>query len=153
VKEIDRWLQLGDGKWDVIHFNFGLHDLKHVIPETGANSNDPSHPRQAEPEVYERQLRQIVARLKQTDATLIFATTTPVPPGGVKPYRDVLDPGRYNSIARRVMKANGVLVNDLNVQVDRVLDKVQQPVNVHFTPDGSKLLGRAVASQIRQALK
>ena len=27
VDEIDAWL--GDGKWDVIHFNFGLHDLKY----------------------------------------------------------------------------------------------------------------------------
>jgi acyl-CoA thioesterase-1 len=26
VKELDRWL--GDTPWDVIHFNFGLHDMK-----------------------------------------------------------------------------------------------------------------------------
>jgi len=153
VQEVDRWLQLGDGQWDVIHFNFGLHDLKHVNPDTGANSNDPTHPRQAEPDVYERQLRQIVVRLKQTGATLIFASTTPVPPGGVKPYRDILDPGRYNTIAQRVMKENEVLVNDLNGQVYRVLDRVQQPVNVHFTAEGSKWLGQVVAKQIRQALK
>src|SRR5258708_5818862 len=25
---LDKWL--GDGKWDVIHFNFGLHDLKYI---------------------------------------------------------------------------------------------------------------------------
>src|SRR5688572_1778820 len=28
VANLDKWL--GDGKWDVIHFNFGLHDLKYV---------------------------------------------------------------------------------------------------------------------------
>ena len=28
VKKLDIWL--GDGKWDVIHFNFGLHDLKYL---------------------------------------------------------------------------------------------------------------------------
>src|SRR5512133_119554 len=28
VKSLDKWL--GDGKWDVIHFNFGLHDLKYL---------------------------------------------------------------------------------------------------------------------------
>ena len=27
VEQIDAWL--GDGKWDVIHFNFGLHDVRH----------------------------------------------------------------------------------------------------------------------------
>src|SRR5436309_269245 len=26
LAQIDRWL--GDGKWDVIHFNWGLHDIK-----------------------------------------------------------------------------------------------------------------------------
>ena len=26
TKNIKQWL--GDGKWDVIHFNFGLHDIK-----------------------------------------------------------------------------------------------------------------------------
>lgn len=33
VKNIKGWL--GDTKWDVIHFNFGLHDLKHVDPVSG----------------------------------------------------------------------------------------------------------------------
>jgi hypothetical protein len=28
VSSIDKWL--GSGKWDVIHFNFGLHDLKYL---------------------------------------------------------------------------------------------------------------------------
>src|SRR5689334_14491816 len=28
VENLDKWL--GDGKWDVIHFNFGLHDLKYI---------------------------------------------------------------------------------------------------------------------------
>lgn len=33
VTAIDRWL--GDRKWDVIHFNFGLHDLKRVTEPGG----------------------------------------------------------------------------------------------------------------------
>ena len=33
VEKLQEWL--GDTKWDVIHFNWGLHDLKHVKPETG----------------------------------------------------------------------------------------------------------------------
>jgi len=32
LKQLDAWL--GSGKWDVIHFNWGLHDLK--IGEDGA---------------------------------------------------------------------------------------------------------------------
>ena len=33
VRTIDKWL--GAGKWDVIHFNFGLHDVKY-LDEKGA---------------------------------------------------------------------------------------------------------------------
>jgi len=38
LAEIDAWL--GDGKWDVIHFNWGLHDLKYMGPQ-GQNLAEP----------------------------------------------------------------------------------------------------------------
>ena len=60
VKHIDRWLKIDGGNWDVIHFNFGLHDLKRVDFQTGKNSNDSDDPHQASPEEYEKQLREIV---------------------------------------------------------------------------------------------
>ena len=77
VQHIDRWI--GESKWDIIHFNFGLHDIKHVDPETGKNSKDPAHPHQAEPKQYKKNLDIIVGKLKMTGAKLIFATTTPYP--------------------------------------------------------------------------
>lgn len=39
VKKLDAWL--GDGRWDLIHFNFGLHDLKHVDARTGKKQQKP----------------------------------------------------------------------------------------------------------------
>jgi len=153
VAELKRWLQLGDGEWEVIHFNFGLHDIKRVDPVTGRGSNDPTYRRQASPRLYELQLRAIVRRLQATGAVLIFATTTPVPPGGVKPHRDEADPARYNEIALRIMTENGVQVNDLYAVAEAKCEEIQQPVNVHFTPEGSKLLGEVVTDTIRQALR
>ena len=41
VKEIE--IFLSDTKWDIIHFNFGLHDIKHIDPVTGKNSNFLGH--------------------------------------------------------------------------------------------------------------
>ena len=152
VEAIDRWLQIDGGRWDVIHFNFGLHDLKRVDPDTRQNSDDPTHPRQAEPEAYERNLRAMVAQLKATGAALVFATTTPVPEGGVRPHRDVDDPGRYNAIAQRVMREHGIAVNDLYALVLPRLEEIQQPVNVHFTAEGSRLMAEAVAAAIRARL-
>ena len=153
VKNIDRWLKQDGGHWDVIHFNFGLHDLKRVDPKTGMNSNTPNDPHQAPPEVYEKQLKEIVKKLKATGAVLIFATTTPVPEGGVKPYRDVADVEKYNAVAREIMQENGVAIDDLYAFAKPKLKDIQRPVNVHFTPQGSQLLAQEVAKHIRKALK
>ncbi|MEZ5300744.1 MAG: SGNH/GDSL hydrolase family protein [Verrucomicrobiales bacterium] len=150
VKEIDRWLQIGGG-WDVIHFNWGLHDLKRVDPKTGAASNNAGDPRQAEVEVYEKQLREIVAKLKATGATLIYATTTPYP-AGTKPRRDPEDAERYNAAAKKIMAENGIAIDDLHGFALPKLKEIQRPVNVHFTPAGSKALAGEVAKHLRAAL-
>jgi acyl-CoA thioesterase-1 len=153
VTEIDRWLKIDGGNWDVIHFNFGLHDLKRVKAKTGKNSNDPNDPQQSNPEQYEKNLRNIVGKLKATGAELIFATTTPVPEGGVKPYRDPADPARYNDIAKKIMKQNDIAINDLYGFANDRLEKIQQKVNVHFTAEGSKALGDQVVKHIKAAIE
>ena len=78
LARMDEWLAAAGGNWDVIHFNFGLHDLKRVHPVTRKNSNDPNHPQQSPPATYEQQLRAIVLSLRATGAELVFASTTPV---------------------------------------------------------------------------
>jgi len=145
---IDRWLAIEGGEWDVIHFNFGLHDLKRVRPDTGENSNDPAHPHQADPARYEAQLRAIVGRLKDSNARLVFATTTPVPEGDLRPYREPADPVRYNDIARRVMAEEHVPVNDLFRFVTDYPTQILRPANVHFTEEGSRALARQVTEAI-----
>lgn len=149
VERIDEWLKLGGGNFDVIHFNFGLHDLKHVQGDGGKNSNNPPDPRQAEPEIYEDHLREIVGKLKQTGAKLIFATTTPVPEGGVKPFRDPADVKKYNDIAIKIMKENGIAVNDLFAAMEPRMEELQRPVNVHFSPEGSRFLAEYVVAALK----
>lgn len=152
VQHVDEWLRIDSGHWDLIWFNFGLHDIKRVVAATGKNSNDPADPRQAEPDVYERQLRAIVQKLEATGARLVFATTTPVPEGGVKPHREVGDPARYNTIARQVMAEHGIAVCDLHAAANAQLREIQPKVDVHFSKEGSALLGREVAARIRREL-
>lgn len=154
VANIDRWLQIDGGKWDVIHFNWGLHDLKHVKADGKTTSDLATDPPQATVEVYEKQLREIVAKLKATGAKLVFATTTPVPDGAMKVYRTNADAIRYNEAALRVMKDNSVAVNDLYGFAMKRLSQIQiQPANVHFTPKGSEALAGEVVNAIRAALK
>ena len=151
VSKIDQWLALDGGAFDIIHFNFGLHDLKRVT-RTGSNSNDPDDPPQADLAAYERNLRQIVEALETTDAALIFATTTPVPPG-VRPHRDQQDPERYNQVARRIMQEHGIALDDLYTFALAQPAEIQRPADVHFTPDGSQLLATEVVRQLRRALE
>ena len=46
LKHLDEWLATGgaDKKWDVVHFNWGLHDLKYLGPN-GENLKDPNDPK------------------------------------------------------------------------------------------------------------
>lgn len=146
LTQIDQWLKFK--QWDIIHFNWGLHDLKHVkVAGTSKNSNDFNDPQQADIETYERNLKHLVAKLKASGAKLIFATTTPYPKG-VKPARKPSDAEAYNRIAIDIMGKNKIPINDLYTLVLPRLHDIQKPVNVHFQPAGSELLAGEVARHI-----
>lgn len=140
LAKLSSWL--GDGKWDVVHFNWGLHDLK--IMDDGQ--------RQVPPEAYEKNLRELVRQLQATGATLIWACTTPVPKGKLSPLRDNSDVLLYNAIAAGIMKDNRIVTDDLyNFAMPR-LSNIQRTENVHFTTEGSDALARQVAASIESGL-
>jgi lysophospholipase L1-like esterase len=142
---------LGKGKWDVIHFNYGLHDLSIFLGQGGLK-NDGSY--LVPLDRYEKNLRELVRRLKGTGATLIWATTTPVPDADVAIlYRKNSDAIAYNAVARKIMEENGIAIDDLYAFALPRLAKIQMPANVHFTYPGSEELAKQVAASIRAALK
>lgn len=151
VEKIDDWL--GDGSYDLIHFNFGLHDMKHVDPATGKGSNNPGDPVQSELPVYKKNLQLIIDRLKQTGARLVFATSTPVPEKSNLVMREPELLLKYNKTAIRLMKKNKIVVNDLFGFAQPLVSMHQNPNDVHFTEKGYELLGREVAAVILQQLK
>ena len=138
LEQLDQWL--GDGRWDVVHFNFGLHDLKQTDGK-----------RQVPLDEYEKNLRRIVARLKKTGAALVWCSTTPVPEKS-SPPRSPEDVSAYNAAARRVMEEEQVAIDDLYEFALPRLEKIQIPSNVHFTAEGSKVLAGQVAQSIAGAL-
>lgn len=140
LEHISEWL--GDGKWDVIHFNWGLHDLK--IGEDGS--------RQVPLEKYEQNLRELVAKLQQTGARLIFASTTPVPDGKLNPPRVNTDVIAYNAVAAKIMQERGISIDDLYSLAMPRLQTIQLPVNVHYTPEGYATLATQVADSILKEL-
>ncbi|WP_395737269.1 SGNH/GDSL hydrolase family protein [Prosthecobacter sp.] len=140
VANIAKWL--GSSKWDVIHFNWGIHDLKYM----------PDGKRQVEPADYEANLRSLVATLKKTGAKLIWATTTPIPDGDLNPPRKFGQVKEYNEIAAKVMAENGVAIDDLNAHITPKLATLQNPKDVHYTSEGSEYLAQQVAAEITKAL-
>ncbi len=150
VEQIDNWL--GAGRWDVTHFNWGLHDLKYMGPK-GQNLADPSvsdSHQQVPIDQYEANLRKLVQRLEKTGAVLIWCATTPVPKGAKG--RVVGDAAKYNAVAAGIMKERGIATDDLYAFAKPRLEEIQLPANVHFGSDGSKELAKQVANSIEAAL-
>jgi len=140
LKNIEKWL--GTGKWEVIHFNWGIHDLKFL----------PDGKRQVEAADYEANLRTLIARMKKSGAKLIWATTTPIPEGELVPSRRFGKVADYNAIAARVMMENDIIINDLNAWITSKLAEMQKPHDVHYLDSGSDYLGQKVAAEIQRAL-
>lgn len=144
LDQLDNWL--GDREWSVIHFNFGLHDLKYVNEE-GGMANPPESGTQNIPiEEYEKNLDQIVTGLRETGAKLIWCSTTPVPEGSSGRIKG--DADRYNEAASRIASSHDLAVNDLYSFALSRLPEIQRPANVHFTDGGSAILGAQVVTAI-----
>jgi acyl-CoA thioesterase-1 len=146
--QLDKWL--GTEKWDVITFNFGLHDLKYM-DATGKKLVPPDQGKQvASLEEYSTNLHTIAKRLKTTGAKVFFVTTTPVPSGSEGRVEG--DEKKYNAAAVEVMKAEGIDVIDLCNFVVPIQSEVQRPHNVHYTGPGYAKLADFVAEKITPAL-
>ena len=149
LKKLHYWL--GTNSWQVILFNFGLHDLKY-LDQHGKYVKPGEGSQVASPEVYEKNLQKMVARLKQTGAVLIWATTTPVPANS--PGRVAGDAKIFNRVAAKVMKENHVQIVDLWAAVaPRFKELAIKPGNVHFNDAGYQILASSVVQSIKSALK
>ena len=150
LANIDAWL--GKSKWDIIHFNWGLHDLKYMGPK---GENLFPKEKGGKPQVpladYEKNLEKLVVRLKKTGAKLIWRNTTPIPPGSKGRY--VGDSVKYNEAAARVMKRHGIPTHDLFTMSKKRMKELMLPANVHYKKEGSAALGKDVARVIIEALK
>ncbi len=148
LKEIEKWL--GKEKWDIIHFNWGLHDLKYMDAASGERVDPSKGTIQVPLSEYEKNLRQLTQRLKQTGAKLIWCTTTPVPEGSAA--RIAGDEKKYNAVAAKIMAEEGVSVNDLCSFAQEKMATIGLPANVHYSVEGYRVLATRVAAAIEAQL-
>ena len=132
LRKLDVWL--GDGKWDLIHFNFGIHDRNTPIPE------------------YSQRLEQLVERMKKTGAKLVWASTTPIPddPTTKQTAASIVE---RNEAAAQIMQKHGVAIDDLFTAITPHLEEMQNPNDVHFNGAGYEFLGQRVGEAILEALQ
>ena len=153
LAQLDKWLALGSIKWDVIHFNWGLWDLcyRHPKSKTQGNRDRVNGTLTESLDGYRANLEKIVARLKETEATLIWCATTPVPEG--EAGRKTGDDLKYNQVAAEIMKANGVLINDLHSHaLLKLPETMVREGDVHFTEPGYIHLADKVSLEISSAI-
>jgi lysophospholipase L1-like esterase len=132
VKKLSVWL--GDGKWDVIHFNFGIHDRRTPIAD------------------YEQRLDEITTRLIATGAKIIWASTTPIPADttdGPAMSEAIVE---RNAAASEVMNKYHIPTDDLFGAITPFVEKMRNPQDVHYNADGYEFLGQQVARTIKSAL-
>ena len=142
LAHLDQWVFARQP--DLVHVNCGLHDLKRAFDAASSVPLDE----------YERNVRQILQRLqRELNGAVVWATTTPVDENWHHRNKGFdrleADVEAYNVAARAVAEDIGVPIDDLFAVVERE-GKAQLLTQdgVHFTEEGSQLLGRVVAECI-----
>lgn len=142
-ERLNGWL--GDKQWDVIHFNWGLHNL--IKLEKGANNRLVGV---LAIQDYRDTLQALIEQLENTGAKLIIATTTPVPADIGYEQADVKV---LNGVAKSLAEKHDLMINDLYSVILPHLAKVQYRNDIHFNEAGTKMLASKVESTLVIALQ
>lgn len=151
LKQLSNWL--GETPWDIIQFNWGLWDICYRHPDSKEQGHRDKERGTLTTSLdqYEKNLEQLVVRLKKTGAHLIWANTTIVPEG--EAGRILGDDLRYNEVASKIMNRYDIAITDLNL-VSRSFPQslFTQPGNVHFTKEGYRRLATRALEGIESVL-
>jgi acyl-CoA thioesterase-1 len=150
LAEIEKWLK--NKKWDLIHFNWGLHDLKYMGKDgTNLVPKEKGGIVQVPLAEYEKNLDKLVVRMKKSAKQLVWRNTTPIPAGSKARY--VGDSVKYNQAAARVMKRHKIPTLDLFTPSKKNMKDWMKKADVHYYPHGSQALAEIVAKDILTRLK
>lgn len=136
---VDQFIAQG-ASWDLIIFNYGLHDLKRFngIPVTEVGD-------------YADNLEVIAIKLQATGARVVFLTTTHITTPGSGDglaTRCECDRPIYNQAAVEFMPGLGVDVIDLGTFSESITHLHKDPTNVHYTNEGSKLMAEFITGEL-----
>lgn len=151
LAHIKEWL--GEGKWDVIHFNWGIWDTHLLDSSGGLITNEDGYVGTAKIRTtiaeYQENLNQLIDIMERTGAKLVWASSTPITSRKGKRLEDI---GNYNKAAAEVMHSRHVMIDDLHSLIEPHLSEMQGADGCHFTPQGYDYLGKQVAESILAVL-
>jgi sialate O-acetylesterase len=131
--------KLKDGDYALIHYNDGLHSLPPRITD----------------EQFGVGLSAMLKHLKTVTPRVIWATTTPAPDRNntLGPESQNAAVVTRNQMSKKIAAEQGVSVIDLYGLVEPRRETLQGFANLHFTPEGSKLMGEEIAARIAEELE
>jgi hypothetical protein len=144
LKNLQKWL--AGTHWDVIHFNWGMNDLK----RKKKTESGETPPNRVKLEQYASNLDQIVTQLEKSAESLIWASTTIVPDSAKS--RISGDEILYNQAALKVMEKHPTVEIDDLFSLSKDHPEDRKPKSVSFSKDGQKRQGVQVAKSIKTAL-
>lgn len=153
LAKIEDWI--GDTDWDIIQFNWGLWDLCYRHPDSKVQGNRDKINGHITFHIdeYANNLDSLVKLIKKaSDAELIFVTTTYVPENEAGRYKE--DAKKYNEVAKQIMKANKVSLNDIYQKSKRIHREYGKGNDdVHYTQEGYEKLGREISAFLKKKIK
>lgn len=131
--------KLKDGDYALIHYNDGLHSLPPRITD----------------EQFGVGLSAMFKHLKTVTPRVIWSTTTPAPDRNntLGPESQNAAVVTRNAMSKKIAAEYGVPVIDLYGLVEPRRETLQGFANLHFTPEGSKLMGQEIAARITEVLE
>ena len=147
LEHLEEWL--GGRKWDLIHFNCGLHDINRTNNEGIGRIDGECRVSLRE---YADNLSQISKRISAAAESVIWASTTPVPSeAGSRTPGDEIE---YNAAAEKITLNKGFIINDLHSFISPSCPECHPSLdNVHYTEEGYDKLGTEVAAVIMRTLR
>jgi hypothetical protein len=151
LEKIQEWISKDD--YDIILFNWGLHDLCYRHPDSKVYGNRDKVRGQLTHtlEEYRLNLDSLVRIMKaSTNAELYFISTSYVPEDEACRFTE--DPARYNEVAMGVMQKYTIPVIDIYDRSVAIHEKFGiGSDDVHYTAEGSRELGKLVVKHLEKA--
>jgi lysophospholipase L1-like esterase len=152
IDNLDQWLS-DTIVWDIIVFNWGLHDLCYRHPDSKlyGNRDKVNGSITHSPDEYQENLDILAGMLKETGARLLFISTTYIPPeeGGRFEGDDIV----YNERAKAVMDKHGIEYLDINSLSKEIHETEGRGIDdVHFTEEGYRQLSQPITERLAEII-